>query len=321
MPIGGPSTYLSTIDEFLAHWTLVDAALGSNLQLSGGYKRSNLVTDRATMVTKVTAATTAIDDALGAGGDRNTKRAAIKEKMRQFNQTVRGLIIQEKYHDMLPEIPVIGAAQGPWTSALDKMTNAWTHINTDSPAPTGFTPPLVLSGTYNLAGYATDKTAMLAAFSAYTTAAENQESAITDRDATMEPIRQRLIQYRLAVQGAFPAGNSLIASLPAVSPKPGSTPKAAKLTAVWDAGLVAAHCTWADPVDAKITGFQVRGCFGTSSYRTQDESVIGDIGLGVGVFDTDEGLGSSSSFVWLKVYSLTATGNEKGSNAVKVLRP
>ena len=68
-----------------------------------------------------------------------------------------------------------------------------------------------------------------------------------------------------------------------VTPLPGSTPTAVNLTAVWNAGDLKAHLTGPATTDARVVSYEVRACFGTR-YRTQDESVIGNVGAGNGTF-------------------------------------
>ena len=57
MPITGPTSYLSTSDEFITHWGLADTALGvgNEIVLKGGVTLAMLVTKRDALVAKRTA--------------------------------------------------------------------------------------------------------------------------------------------------------------------------------------------------------------------------------------------------------------------------
>ena len=55
--------------------------------------------------------------------------------------------------------------------------------------------------------------------------------------------------------------------------------------------------------------------------KRADESVLSAVALGTTHYETNTGLGGSGSVVFYRVNTLTATGNQKGSNAVKVTPP
>jgi len=56
MPITNTGSYLTTAQQFITHWTAVNATLGANpLLLRGTYSLANFTTDRAALQTAVTA--------------------------------------------------------------------------------------------------------------------------------------------------------------------------------------------------------------------------------------------------------------------------
>ncbi len=73
--------------------------------------------------------------------------------------------------------------------------------------------------------------------------------------------------------------------------------------------------------DPDLLNDQLRGSIGGTKYNTDSETVIATNPPGVLTFDTDTGLVASGSVLYVKVYVMTATGNEKGSKAVKIVRP
>jgi len=319
MPINGPGDYLSTTDAILAHWTLVNTALGATpLVLSGAYALATLQTDRTALATQITAVTNAANNLQAGIQDRDLKRAAIREKIRQFGSTVKGLLPGSIYAAMVDPIPRKDGPSKAYFTALDDIAGLWNRINTDAPPPAGFTPPLILSG-YTRANFVTDQTALNTAFTALAALNANNEFTRKQRDLLFAPIKARLVQYRTTVTGRFPAGHPLIASLPAISPRRGRTPDAVSVSGMWDNALLKARITHAASADPDLASYSIRACFG-DTYRTNEEVVIGTNPPGTLAFLTDEGLVASGSTIFIKVYVVLTTGNEKGSRAIKIVR-
>lgn len=319
MPVSGPSTYLSTIDAFLQHWLDADAAVGPpGIVLVGGYNRAALVTDRATLATKMADLETLINARELAGADRDTRRAAMGERIRQFGAIVRGQFKNTVYRGVAPRVPNSTASGGVWGKALDDMANGWSRINTAPPA--GFTPPLLLAGGYNLATFNTDATALKAAFTAVYAAFQDAETGKDERDAVFLPIRARLAQYRGAIQGRFAKTDPIYQSLPLLYPPAGRTPLGVPLTGEWADPPETGRLTWGESTDPDLDHYSVRYSPGTS-YKSKDEEVVASVPPGTLTYDTLTGLAAPGSQAWFKVYVVLTTANEKGSNAVKIVRP
>ncbi|HMS56742.1 MAG TPA: hypothetical protein PKA27_15215 [Fimbriimonadaceae bacterium] len=317
-----PKNYLSKIDEFAAHWPLVNTALGSPVILSGNYLVATLGTDRTALAAQITAVEAAINTNQGAIATRDTLRASIKERMRQFNQIVRGAFPGSTYVNMLPKIPNIAAAPGLWMKAMADMNNVWTQINAMMPIPVGSPVPLVLSGVYNLATFALEQNTLNAAFTAIESTEEAVASAIRVRDSLWNPIYDRLKQYRLSVQGRFPSGAPLLDSLPSLTPPPGSTPAPVNISGVWNAGISKAVITYTASTAPNLASYQLRASYGGTKYNAAAEAVVDTHLAGdLTPFETNSGLVASGSKVFFKVYVVVDTGNERGSNAVSVTRP
>ena len=110
-------------------------------------------------------------------------------------------------------------------------------------------------------------------------------------------------------------------SLPRLTPEPGSTPDGVIATAVWDAVLQAVKITWTASADANLSAYQIRFCAGPN-YSTDNETVLGSVDPAAArEFVTSTGLSDPGIVVSFKVYVITSTGNEKGSNTVTVTRP
>jgi hypothetical protein len=321
MPIA-PKNYLSKIDEFAAHWPAVNTSLGAPLALSGNYLVAALGTDRTALAAAITALEPAINANEGAIADRDTKRAAIKERMRQFNQVVRGFFPGSQFQRMLPKIPTFTAGPGVWTKAMADMNNIWSQINAMSPIPVGAPVPLLLVGGYSLANFTADQAALNTAFTAIETTEAVVTTAIKSRDAVWFPIYQRLKQYRLAVQGRFAPGAPLLLSLPALTPAAGHTPDAVNVSAIWNPGINKAVVTYSASSDPDLEKYELRASFGGTKYNPDTASSIATHGPDeLSPFETDTGLIASGSKVFYKVFVILNTGNERGSKTVSVTRP
>ncbi len=322
MPITSVGSWLPTIDEFLQHWSDVNAALApSALTLLGGYARATLVTDRAAVETAITDVQTKDNTAQVARGDRDVRRANVKPRFVQFRAAVTGQLPNTKYIPAIPKAPGFTQSPGIWRDALDDMANLWTTINTNNPPVSGFTPPLTLAGGYTILLFTGESGNLKNAFVAVGNAEQGAQMARENRDAVFAPVYQRLKQYRLAVQGIFPAGSALLDSLPSLTPRPGHTPDAVNVSAAWDATALKARIEYTASTDADLAEYELRACFGTS-YKTSEEQVIGNNAPGdPRVFLTDQGLVAPGSKVFYKVYVKLTTGNEKGSKTVNVVRP
>jgi len=319
MPFTSLEEVIPTINEFLAHWPQVNTALGATpLSLPGGYVLATLTADRDNINTLITAVTTAANGRQIAASDRDIKKATLRERLRQFRGSVQGRLAGSVYVKALPKLPATNAKEQDFLRAMDDMRDLWTRINAAPPA--GFTGPLLLTGAYAVATFTTDVTALRTQFAAVTTTEEAATFARKTRDAAIFPVKARLVQYRQAVVGAFLSGHALIASLPAVSPSPGSTPDPVSLSASWNVGTSLGNLVWGASLDPDLDHYSVRYHPGPR-YKASEEQSVSVVASGLTSFATAYGLPASGSTAWFKVYVVTSTGNEKGSNAVKVIRP
>lgn len=81
-----------------------------------------------------------------------------------------------------------------------------------------------------------------------------------------------------------------------------------------------AHLVWSASANPALDFYSIRYHTGPK-YKAAEEQVVGSATVGTLEFLTDFGLPAQGSVAWFKVYVVTTTGNEKGSNAVKVIRP
>jgi len=317
MPFSGPASYLPTIDEFIGHWTDVDAALDplTPLTLTGGYVLASLQADRDALATRITDLTGAINVVEGHRTDRDLQKPPMRERMRQLGYFVRGVLSASVYTGQVPNLVPETANIGKWINAMDDCAHFWTQIEAAPPA--GFTPPLLLNGAYGIADFNADVASLKAVFTALVQAEQDEDRERDERDELYLQIRARLVQYRRAVQGLFPQDHPLVTSLPALTPPKGHTPDPVVLSGVWNGAESHADLTWTASSDPDLLHYQVRRN-GASPYDTGAELVVGTVPPGTLTLSTTDGLVLPGSSMGFKVYVVLTTGNERGSNAVSI---
>lgn len=321
MPIQGPASFIPTTDEFSAHWNLVNAALAPTpLVLPAGTTRANLETHRTSLTTLHSGVQNAINDVETARGDLDDRKLALHTRLNQFNDKGRSYLAATTLARALPKVPGLTEGQGAFLPALDDMESLWTRANVLAPTP-GFTPPLLLLGSYALATFSADLVLLRAAFKAATTRDVELRVKRGEREDLENVIYPVLKSYRESMPTFFAADHALVTTLPRLTPEPGSTPDAVVATGVWDAATAQAKLTWPASTAADVERLEVRWSPG-STYSSDDESVLGSVAPDAPQeFATAQGLGAAGAVAVFRVYVVTATGNEKGSNTVKVTRP
>ena len=315
MPFSGPSSYLSTIDEFIGHWGDVNLALGiPGLVLPGPYALTDLQSDRDDLSDEITDLVNATNVVEGHRTDRDNSKEALRERMRQLGAFIRGVLAGSNYVGRIPELIPMNSNPGRWLIALRDHGGIWTDINASPPA--GFTPPLLLTGSYAIADYTNDRTALETTFENLTLAEQDVDREIEERDTLYLAIRDQLVLYRQAVPGLFPAGHPLILSLPRLTPLPGHTPDPVVLTGVWNPTTLAADLSWTASVDPDFDHYSIRRS--GPPYNTNTEIVVENLPAGTLNFSTNAGLTTPGASMAFKVYVVLTTANEKGSNAVTV---
>lgn len=316
MPFSGPSSYLTTIDEFIGHWTDVNAALSpAALVLGGPYALADLQSDRDDLATEITQLEGALNVLEGHRTARFNAEPDIRERIRQLGAMVRGVLADSVYVGQIPPLVQPGSSPGLWVIAMDDAAHMWTTINASPPA--GFTPPLTLNGGYVVATFNTDIAALKTTYTSLVQAEQDTDRERDERDALYLSIRDQLVRYRLAVPGMFPEDHPLVTSLPRLTPLPGHTPDAVVLTGVWNGGTFQADLSWTASDDEDLDHYSVRRS-GADPYDSTTELVVATLPPGTLAHSTADGLGNEGDTMRFKVYVVLTTANEKGSNAVTV---
>lgn len=329
MPISGPSSYPSTLNEFVPHFEASNLALGAGgpmvLRNPNGIVPPTLaVADLTTMRTNLNTLHSDIQGQINtvelAFADLMVMKVAIHLRAGQFNEKVRGPLGNTSYAHALPELPTPTDGRGVFVEPLDDIATLWAKLNAAVGIP-GFTAPLLLLGGYTLAEFTTALANLKTQFE--TVAKENLGVTlkIGDRNVLQDLIYPVLKVYRVTVPTMFAANSPLISSLPRLTPEPGSTPDAVLANGLWNVPTSQAKLTWDASTAPDLAEYEVRWSPGLT-YDVATEVVIGNVAkTAPREFFTTQGLLASGDVSNFKVYVTTTTGNERGSNTVKITRP
>lgn len=318
MAISGPSSYLQTTDEFLTHWLVADTTLGvgNEIVLPGPVTRAGLQTRRDNLEVKRADVEARLNAQEIARGDVDIQKAALLLRANQFNDKVRALYSGSKWERALPNVPAITDGQGNFIAPLDDIHSLWLLMNADASIP-----DVTLLGAYTQALLATDLAALKAAYVTYNAAGTVITITLSERNDLQDGIYPILKNYRQNLPTYFAKGHALVTSLPTLTPAPGSTPDAVTASGLWIAAQSQAKLTWTSSSDANLLRYDIRFCSGPN-YSTDNESISSSVLPGATLeFLTDTGLTSPGNVASFKVYVVTSTGNEKGSNTVTITRP
>ncbi len=128
------------------------------------------------------------------------------------------------------------------------------------------------------------------------------------------------MQYRSAVRGVLPRGHELLATIPAITSPPGSTPDAVDAGGVWNGTTLEADLTRTPSTHPNLDHYSIRTAPG-QNYKTAHKSVVDRVEAGATALSTNAGLTAPGATALYRVYVVLTTANEKGSNTVSVTRP
>lgn len=322
MPLTDIGSYVNVMDQIAAHWETVNTELGgapaTDLKLAAGYTRANFVAERDALNTAITTLEDLENARQIAAANRDSQKAALRQKLGQFRAMLRAVIPNSKYAGAAQLMPNFGAAESRFLAPFDDMQSLWTRINADTTVP-GFTPPLLI-GTYTLTMFTTELAALRTAYGQLTTAETDLNVGRQERNALLPLARERMVQYRSAVEATFGPDHPLTVSLPDLSPAPGSTPDPVTLTGSWNAPASQAQLVWSPSADPNLEEYEVRMSPG-AAYDADTATVIASVPPGTTTLNTTDGLDLSGDVASFKVIVKLTTGNQSSSNAVTITRP
>lgn len=311
--------YPPKMQEFIAHWTQVNAVLGANpLTLKGNYSLAAFTTDRTAIVTAIDSIIPVINLVQGNMVTRDTLKVALKTRLAQFRAAVIAFFPDSRYSRMLPTSPPLTNMESQFLTPFIDISNIWSLINIE--VNVGFTPPLLLPSGYTKVLFDTDVAALRAAYIGLENALVGASAARATRDVLLPNANQRMKQYRQAVIARLPSGSPLLNNIPAYTIATGPAAQEVNPSIIWDDVKKKAVITWAASGSKDVLEYSVRTSPG-ASYEGKNETVVKTVDASKFSVETDEGLLIPGATVLFKVYVITKTGREKGSRVLKVTRP
>ncbi|MES2439152.1 MAG: hypothetical protein V4584_08790 [Verrucomicrobiota bacterium] len=318
MALESPVSYWPTLSEFLIHWESVEVGLGVPLVLREG----DLAGGQALLLELEAAALTVVRAGLevqGARADAAEGRVRVREGLEDFNGTVRSYWAGTPAEEVLPRLPLVGAALDKYLRPCRDGLRIWEGLEGE-PSPPGAPVPLRVGPHPGLSRG--EYAALVEGERLLGLALEEAEYQLgwqrARRNAVMRRVRALLMSYARTLPTRLKPGDVYLETMPRLWPLPGHTPEAVRAAGEWVAARRVARLTWTVSGDAGLAHYQVRGCAGPE-YRKEDEAVVGTISPeGERVLETGGMLGRRGAVACYRVYVVLKTGNERASNVVVV---
>lgn len=319
MALTSPASFLPTMDEFIAHWTLVNAKLGANpLTISqGGVTLGTLTGLRTALLAKRALLQVKINEVQMLQADVEAKRTELLVRFNQITSRFAALVPDSRWTRALPLAPSPGAGLAVFLDAMNDVANLWAVYDLEEE---GFTLP----GPLTQVNFQTAVTGLLTASQALA----NAEAAVSltrdDRNGLQDEVRVILRDYRQAVPSYLMPGDSLIESLPRLTPARGHTPEPVNVQGQWVAATTQGKIVWDASDEATLKKYQVRWAPGSEAedYETGDEEILETVlPAEPREFLTTKGLLLPGDVSLFRVYVVLETDNEKGSETVVITRP
>jgi hypothetical protein len=324
MPITGNSSYIPTMNEFIAHWgqantALAPAALTVRLPDNTTRTRAQFTTLRDTLQTQQ-------NEVIGCLSVLQMQRGAIRllkldimEKFTMFVNLMDGYYQETDFYAARPLAPTFQSGQEVFTRPLVDMMLLWEKMNS-GPAPAGITLPLVLADGTTQSTFASAVSGLQFAYAEERNKAQQLTLARAKRNRTQLVAYETMKAYRAAVQGRLAEFPEIVDTLPRLTPLPGHTPAPVNASAVFQAPNLA-KVVYDASSDPLLERYELRGSIG-EEYDEPDAVVIASRGPNdPREFMTPFGLNQPGAEVALKVFVILTTGNEAGSATMRVSRP
>lgn len=323
MPITNINSYVPTMNEFIAHWTQVDAALPTDLTLIGPDQtvmtREGFIALRDTLQTQFQVLVGYLNDREIARGGIRIDKARMLAQFNEFNAMLDGYWGGTPFANARANAPSVGDGEERFLAPMRDVFSLWGKLN-DAPPPPGLVLPLQLSDGTEIADFGAEITSLQAAHALEAVANQNAVLTRSERDATMETARAAMISYRKIVPARCAQLPTLVETLPAVSPPPGHTPDPVAASAVF-VPPDQAQITHAASTEPTLLRYELRGNPG-DSYDEEDAVLIASHTPDQPrEFLTAFGLTHPGTRATFKIFTILETGNEAGSAAMTVERP
>ncbi len=325
MAITGNASYISTINEFIAHWEQCNLALAPQSLLvrlpdsNTTLNYTQFVSLRDTLQSQQNVVQGCRISQQLARGDINLQKAALLAKFSEFTSLLDGYYRNTRYYIARPYAPSLGDGQEVFTHPMVDMMTLWEEMNAGI-APAGVTLPIILEDNVTDGAFASMVAALQFAYATERRKAQYVLLARSDRNLIQDRAYELMKTYRDAVPGKLIEFPALVETMPRLSPLPGHTPQQVNASAIFEAPNLS-KVVYEASDDAMLDSYQLRGNAG-EEYSEEDAVVVATRGPGEArEFVTTFGLTQPGAGVALKVFVILTTGNEAGSAVLLVQRP
>lgn len=312
------------LDEFTAHWALVNTELGASgpmLLKVGPATAPESVTLAACQALRAELAQaqgvvqTVLNNSEIKSSQVKLDKRMLLDDAQSFGRKVRAEYPGASPYVMaLPELPSVSAGQEVFLNPLRDVRDVWEKVD-------GAGPAVVLPSGKDFGDFVAELTALEALWQALKSEEVSLRVAREKRNALQVRAEAVLGRYRPTVEALLAPENPLVTTIPRLRPLAGRTPDPVALTAVWDAAEGKARLTWTASKDDDLEAYQIR-MSPTEEYDADAESVLATLAPAAPrEFLTTAGLPTAGDSASYKVYVIVGSGNEAGSPAVTVTRP
>lgn len=206
-------------EEIRNHWAMVDGALAQPLVLPDGFARADFVALHQQLVD--------VDEQIT--GEENVRQRAKREMeikaeplagiIPRFNLTVRALLPESTYVDVLERAPGPNEGRAKRIGAMERTARLWEVVNLNNPPYPGFAPPLVLADGTTRAQFIANLDAYRLATGENAEATQDERMARAARRDLAEQAWRRMVEYRLVAQALLMANEPLLNTIPRISPR------------------------------------------------------------------------------------------------------
>ena len=324
MAITNLDSYISTADDFLAHWLDANAALGVAKAITiavgdSGYDRGAFQSLRSGLLNLQFDLQSKDNDVEIARSDIELKKAILLGWINEFNGLLDAYYTTTHFFAARPRVPTLSDGRDTFCRPMMDMATLWTKLNA-APARPGLALPIKMVDNTTQVQFVAAITALDLAYQT----AQQAEQALTlsrgNRDLQNALVYDIMKNYRQAVPSLCRAFPAIVDSLPRLTPEPGSTPDALTITGLFQAPDIA-HIEHSPVTQGGIKRVELRGNLG-ETYNPDLATRLAQHGPNdPAVFNTSHGLTGPGTKLVVKVFVINETDNEAGSNSVVIIRP
>jgi len=323
MPISNNASYVPTMNEFIAHWGQVNAAINPDLTVPAPDGTAMTLSGFSGLRDSLQAQFQIL---VGFLNDKEIARGSIrllKEKMlahfNEFNAMLDGYWAATPFINARPYAPSASDGMEAFLAPMRDAASLWEKLNA-APAPAGITLPLALSDGSVADSFLDLISELQAAYVTEAGANQNAVLARSQRNEIMATAKAVMVSYRKVVPARCAQHPTLVDTLPAVTPPPGHTPDPVHASAVFQAPDQA-KIVYDASAEATLARYELRGNPG-EKYEEEDAITLATHSpADAREFLTGFGLTQPGTQASFKVFVILETGNEAGSAAMTVERP